>query len=95
MADWESEAEKDPKGHEHGSRVTSKHANSVGMRLVGDLTWVTRDVQELAREMKKLEEGAFIPGWGNLIFSKDMLTHKKIRDIYVRPVGVSGKEKGI
>lgn len=38
MADWESEAEKDPKGHEHGSRVTSKHANSVGMRLVGDLT---------------------------------------------------------
>lgn len=62
MAGWGSEAKKDPKGHEHKRKVKPKYVKSVGMRLVKDLTGVMREMQELAREVKKLQQGAVIPG---------------------------------
>lgn len=54
--------------------VKSKDANSVG-RGCSDLTWTARNVQALAREIKRVEEGELIPGWGNFILSNGMVTH--------------------
>lgn len=34
--------------------------------------WAVRSRWELAKEMKRVEEGEFIPGWRNFIFSRGM-----------------------
>lgn len=72
--------------------MNSKHANSVGVRLVRELTWALRNGRELAREMKSVEEGEFISGRGNSLFSKGMMTAKIPWHLYT-PYGCEWKRK--